>query len=97
MAKRSDVSSDSGTRLKQPKKPETSKLKKLTVSKKPERVWVRNLFPATVKVAGRSGERYVFDGSGVEVKVNALDVNELLAKRRGGCCGATKSPMFELA
>jgi len=96
MAKRSNVSSDGGTRLKKPKKPEAKKLKNLTVSKKPERVWVRNLYPATVKVAGRSGERYVFDGSGVEVKVNALDVQELLAKRRGGCCGAVPSPMFEL-
>ena len=96
MAKRSDVSSNGGTRLKQPKKPKTTKLKKLTVSKKPERVWVRNLYPAIVKVAGRSGERYVFDGSGTEVKVNALDVYELLAKRRGGCCGTVPSPMFEL-
>jgi hypothetical protein len=97
MDKRSNVSSDGGTGLKKPKKPETKKLKKLTVSKKPERVLVRNLYPAKVKVAGRSGERYVFNGSGAEVKVNALDVKELLAKRRGGCCGATKSPMFELA
>ena len=73
-----------------------TKEEKLTVSKEPDRVWIRLNYPSNVKMAGQSGERYVFPGISSEVKVRAEDVEQLLAIRRGGCCGAVPSFMFEL-
>ena len=108
MAKRSNVSRNGRARLKKPdelddKKPviiseEHIKAEEemLTVSEKPERVRVRNMYPAKVGVVGPSGEKYVFDKRGTEVKVRAGDVETLLAKRRGGCCGTAPGRMFVL-
>jgi hypothetical protein len=103
MAKRSDISSNGGSRVddrvfieSKVKKPKVEKEKELAVSKEPDRVGVRNNYPANVKMAGQSGEVYVFPGIGTEVKVRAEDVEQLLARRRGGCCGAVPSFMFEL-
>ena len=105
MAKRSDISRDNRIgidelevieeKIEQPEA-EDVKEENLTVSKEPDRVWVRNNYPANVKMAGQSGEVYVFPGIGTEVKVRAEDVEQLLARRRGGCCGAVPSFMFEL-
>jgi len=110
MAKRGNVSRDGRTRLKKPDKLDNKKLEKfiiseeskiteseiLAVSEKLERVWVRNMYPAKVGVVGPSGEKYVFNGRGTEVKVRAGDVETLLAKRRGGCCGTAPGRMFVL-
>jgi len=103
MEKRSDVSRDGRDRIEEPEiiepqaeQPKVEKEKELTVSKEPDRVWVRNNYPANVKMAGHSGEVYVFPGIGTEVKVRVEDVEQLLARRRGGCCGAVPSFMFEL-
>jgi len=103
MEKRSDVSRDSGTQL---KKLDSTKIEKfiiselepLTVSKEPKRVWVRNMYPAArVGIVGlSSGEKYIFEGRGAEVKVREEDVKQLLAKRRGGCCGTASGRMFVL-
>ena len=94
MEKRSDVSSDSRTRVSD----EVVEPKDAVKTNKPKNVTVlvRNLHPAIVKVAVQSGKEYLFNGSGAEVKVKSEDVEELLAKRRGGCCGGSESPMFEL-
>jgi hypothetical protein len=92
MEKRSDVSRNGGNRVRN-----SFVSVKSHRLKTPKRVLVRSLYPAIVRVAGQSGESYVFEKSGAEVKVNALDVERLLAKRRGGCCGTVASPMFELA
>ncbi len=94
MEKRSDVSRDSGTRVKS--KREQVKPKKLTVLEEPKRVWVRNIYPSIIGIVGPSGEKYTFDGAGAKVKVRAEDVEKLLAKRRGGCCGGTPGRVFEL-
>ena len=103
MAKRGDISRNGGNRVKnhefiesKEEKPKVKKEEELTVSKEPDRVWVRNNYPANVKMAGQSGEVYVFPGIGTEVKVRVEDVEQLLARRRGGCCGAVPSFMFEL-
>ena len=110
MAKRSNVSRYSRTRLKKSDKLDSVKveefiiseesniteLETLTVSKEPERVWIRNMYPAKVGVVGPSGEKYVFDKRGIEVKVREEDVKQLLAKRRGGCCGTAPGRMFVL-
>ncbi len=110
MAKRSDVSRNGGKRIKKSNKLDRVKVEKfiiseesniteletLTVSKEPERVWVRNMYPAKVGVVGPSGEKYVFDKRGIEVKVRKEDVKQLLAKRRGGCCGTAPGRMFVL-
>ena len=67
-----------------------------TVSE-PERVYVRSLIPA--RVVWRSpitGEDYLWEDSGREVKVRKEDVAFLLNHRRGGCCGGGQSPSFEL-
>jgi len=105
MAKRSNVSRDGGIRVKKTDKVDSGKLdnfiiseditelKNLTVS---ERVWVRNMYPAKVGVVGPSGEKYVFEKRGTEVKVRKTDVETLLAKRRGGCCGTAPGRMFVL-
>jgi hypothetical protein len=90
MEKRGDISSNGGNGV----KPDI--IEKPHRLKKPERVWVRSLYPAYVLWRGKSGEKYAFVHSGAKVKVNAMDVADLLAKRRGGCCGAAPSPMFEL-
>ena len=105
MEKRSDISRDDRIgidelevieeKIEEPKAKEI-KEEKLTVSKEPDRVWVRLNYPSNVKMAGQSGERYVFPGIGSEVKVRVEDVEQLLAIRRGGCCGAVPSFMFEL-
>lgn len=95
MAKRSDVSRNGGTRVKI-KKFNITESKTLTVSKESERILVRNMYPAKVGVVGLSGEKYVFDKRGVEVKVRVEDVETLLAKRRGGCCGTAPGRMFVL-
>ena len=103
MAKRSDVPRNGGNGVdnhefieSNVKKPKVNKEEELTVSKEPDRVWVRNNYPANVKMAGQSGEVYVFPGIGTEVKVRAEDIEQLLARRRGGCYGAVPSFMFEL-
>ena len=103
MAKRSDVSRNGGSRIDdsefiEPKveQPKVEKEEELTVLEEPDRVWVRNNYPSNVKMAGQSGEVYVFPGIGTEVKVRVEDVEQLLARRRGGCCGAVPSFMFEL-
>jgi hypothetical protein len=103
MEKRSDVSRDGRDGIEEPEiiepQAEQSKVEKeeeLTVSKEPDRVLVRLNYPSNVKMAGQSGERYVFPGIGSEVKVRVEDVEQLLAIRRGGCCGAVPSFMFEL-
>ena len=97
MAKRSNLSRYGGTRLDKAKSND-KKVKKLTVSKKPKRVWVRNMYPARrIGIKGRSsGEKYIFEGRGAEVKVREEDVEQLLAKRRGGCCGTASGRMFVL-
>jgi len=105
MEKRSDISRDDRVgvdelevieeKIEKPKVKE-EKEEKLTVSEEPDRVWVRLNYPSNVKMAGQSGERYVFPGIGSEVKVRVEDVEQLLARRRGGCCGAVPSFMFEL-
>lgn len=94
MEKRSDVSSDSRTRVND----EVVEPKPTLAVNKPKNVTVlvRSLYPAILKVAVQSGKIYLFNGSGAEVKVKSEDVEELLAKRRGGCCGGSESPMFEL-
>ena len=105
MAKRSDISRDDRIGIdelevieKKIEQPEAEDVKEenLTVSKEPDRVWIRLNYPSNVKMAGQSGERYVFPGISSEVKVRAEDVEQLLAIRRGGCCGAVPSFMFEL-
>ena len=101
MAKRSDVSRNGGNRIDdsefiESKQSEVEKEEELTVLEEPDRVWVRNNYPSNVKMAGQSGEVYVFPGIGTEVKVRAEDVEQILARRRGGCCGAVPSFMFEL-
>lgn len=110
MAKRSNVSRDSGTKLKKPGKfdkekqeietlinsEEYKELKTLVVSGF-SRVWIRNMYPAKVGVVGPSGEKYTFEKRGTEVKVRREDVETLLAKRRGGCCGTAPGRMFVLA
>ena len=104
MEKRSNVSRDGGIRIDKHDfdseiievKVEPSKVKKeenLTVS---ERIWIRNMYPAKVGVVGPSGEKYVFAKRGAEVKVRRIDVETLLAKRRGGCCGTAPGRMFVL-
>ena len=105
MAKRGDISRDDRIgidelevieeKIEEPKAKDV-KEEKLTVSKEPDRVWVRLNYPANVKTAGQSGDRYVFPGIGSEVQVRVEDVEQLLAIRRGGCCGAVPSFMFEL-
>jgi len=105
MEKRSDISRDDRIGIdelevieEKIEQPEAKEIKeeKLTVSKEPDRVLVRLNYPSNVKMAGQSGERYVFPGIGSEVKVRVEDVEQLLAIRRGGCCGAVPSFMFEL-
>ena len=96
MAKRSDVSRDSRVRVELPDKPDDVKPEELTVLEEPKRVWVRNRYPANISMIAPSGERYIFRGPGTEVKVREEDVETLLAKRRGGCCGAVPSFVFEL-
>ena len=110
MEKRSDVSRDGRTGLKKPDKLDDKKqeieniivseeykeLKILAVSGFAKRVWVRNMYPAKVGVVGPSGEKYIFAGRGSEVKVRRTDVETLLAKRRGGCCGTAPGRMFVL-
>jgi hypothetical protein len=102
MEKRSDVSRDGRDGIEEPEiiepntEPKVEKEEELTVSKEPDRVLVRLNYPSNVKMAGQSGERYVFPGIGSEVKVRVEDVEQLLAIRRGGCCGAVPSFMFEL-
>jgi len=95
MEKRSDVSRDSRTGIKKPKSDKVE-LEELTVSKEVERVWVRKTYPINITRAGQSGESYVFNGPGAEVKVRVEDVETLLAEQRGGCCGAASSFVFEL-
>ena len=97
MAKRSNLSRYSGTQLDKVKSND-KKVEKLTVSKKPKRVWMRNMYPvARIGIVGRSsGEKYIFEGRGAEVKVREEDVEQLLAKRRGGCCGTAPGRMFVL-
>ena len=94
MEKRSNVSRDDRTRVKS--KRGSVKLEKLTVLEEPKRIWVRNIYPSKVGIVGLSGKKYIFDGAGAEVKVRVEDVEKLLAKRRGGCCGGTPGRVFEL-
>ncbi len=97
MAKRSDLSRDGRTRLDKVVSND-KKIEKLTVSEEPKRVWMRNMYPAaSVGIVGlSSGEKYIFEGRGAEVKVREEDVEQLLAKRRGGCCGTAPGRMFVL-
>lgn len=59
-------------------------------------VTLRSLYPANMTVAGVSGRKYHFPECGAEVKVLETDAEKLLAARRGGCCGGTPKPLFEL-
>lgn len=60
-------------------------------------VSIRSLYPGRLTVAGSySGDTYVFPQAGAEVKVDPLDVEVLLNKRRGGCCGGQPYALFEL-
>jgi hypothetical protein len=61
-----------------------------------ERVKIRSLLDARLLVASSSGEQYVFERAGSEVNVLKEDVNTLLEKRHGGCCGGSPYPLFEL-
>lgn len=62
-----------------------------------EDVLLTNLHPARLTVAGPvTGKRYFFNGAGAKVKVDRQDVDGLLSKRRGGCCGGDRVPYFEL-
>jgi hypothetical protein len=95
MAKRSNVPSNNRAELGEVEV-EERKLEKEAVFE-PELVLIRNLHPANVIVAGAvTGTKYVFNGAGAEVKVDRRDMSEMLGKLRGGCCGGSKSRMFEL-
>lgn len=60
-------------------------------------VKIRSLIEARLLVAGSvTGEQYVFECAGSEVKVNIKDVNALISRRYGGCCGGTPYAIFEL-
>jgi len=97
MAKRGNFSRDGRIRLNKDVS-NNKKIEKLTVSEEPKRVWIRNMYPAArVGIVGlSSGEKYIFEGRGAEVKVREEDVKQLLAKRRGGCCGTAPGRMFVL-
>lgn len=62
---------------------------------------MRLLIDATVKITGKSGRNYLFNGAGSVEDVDERDVDFLLERRQGGrqCCGggATGNVVFELA
>ena len=71
---------------------------RVTVSTAPQRIAIRSRIDSRYIVVGdKSGERYVFDGAGAEVKVLEEDVPQLLGLKRGkACCGGTSgTPIFE--
>lgn len=62
----------------------------------PPSVCLRSQFPDIVIVEGNiSGNKYVFNRSGVELMVDARDVPKMLEKRFGGnsCCGSGVKPL----
>lgn len=84
MAQRSSVQSD-------------SRASDLETDSEVKFVVLRSLTPVNLSVAGSvTGQLYKFPQSGSEVKVALADVEGLLNKRRGGCCGARPEPYFEL-
>ena len=43
-----------------------------------------------------SGNVYRFYGAGYSLEVDTRDLPELLARKRGGCCGSEANPYFSL-
>ena len=99
MAKRSQLYTDD-LRLEpdgEPKQDSDKMVEDVTVSDETSYVTVRSLIVAKIIVNGAvTGEQYVFDHVASEVKVAELDANELLAKKRAGCCGGSAYSLFEL-
>ena len=93
MAKRSSIQSEDITDFLE----ELDEIEVIATGSEPELVYVRSLIPA--RVVWRSpetGEDYLWENSGSEVKVRKEDVTFLLNHRRKGCCGEASQPQFEL-
>ncbi len=61
----------------------------------PASVWLQSQYPGNAIVIGNvSGNRYVFNGGGSIVEVDARDVPKMLEKVFGGnsCCGSGVKP-----
>jgi hypothetical protein len=61
----------------------------------PASIWLQSQYPGTVIVIGSvSGNRYVFNGGGSTVEVDARDAPKMLEKVFGGnsCCGSGVVP-----
>lgn len=58
---------------------------------------LRNLHPGKIVLIGSyTGKEYTWEVPGAEVKVDEVDVPELLSKTSpGGCCGGGPSKWFE--
>lgn len=67
---------------------------------KPESVLLRLLVQTKLVIPGpRTGIKYVFNGGGSEVMVDAEDVPQFMERTRpGSCCGGVPGPhpIFEL-
>lgn len=95
MASRSTFSSDDISSI-EPELIETEN--EIIAVSEPERIAIRSLIPAWTRWRSpKTGENYIWERSGSEVKVLVADVEFLLNHIRGGCCGAAKSASFELA
>lgn len=96
MAKRSVIQSDDLSRIEREFVEIDEIAEELTVSE-PERVAIRSLIPArTTWRSPKTGETYLWERSGAEVKVLLADVDFLLSYVRKGCCGAPVTHKFEL-
>jgi hypothetical protein len=97
MASRSVISRDDISSLEQELIEIDIENEELTVLE-PERVAIRSMIPARTKWRSpKTGEVYLWERAGAEVKVLIDDVEFLLNHKRGGsCCGATRQASFEL-
>lgn len=77
---------------------ETEEVEEVSIQVKQEpspSVWLRSQYPGNVIVVGSvSGNRYVFNGGGTTLEVDARDAPKMLEKRFGGnsCCGSGVEP-----